>query len=98
MVPFRLDWNHRRVPGDELLDNCFANYVRTSAIVWVVDPGTNVLHAYDATNLSNELYSSQQNSTRDALGSHVKFAPVTVVNGTVYVGTKTQIVGYGLLP
>jgi hypothetical protein len=69
-----------------------------NAIVWAVDPGTNVLHAYNATNLSNELYNSKQNGTRDALGSHVKFAPVTVVDGKVYVGTKTQIVGYGLLP
>jgi hypothetical protein len=69
-----------------------------NAIVWVVEPAKAVLHAYDATNLGNELYNSRQNSTRDALGSNVKFAPVTVVNGRVYIGTKTRIVGYGLLP
>ena len=70
----------------------------TNGIVWVVEPGKAILHAYDAINLANELYNSKQNSTRDALGSNVKFAPPTVVNGKVYVGTRTQIVGYGLLP
>jgi len=69
-----------------------------NAIVWIVDPTASVLHAYDATNLGSELYNTKQNSTRDALGSKVKFAPVTVVNGKVYVGTKTRIVAYGLLP
>ena len=69
-----------------------------NAIVWVVEPAKAILHAYDATNLANELYNSSQNSTRDALGSNVKFAPVTVVNGKVYVGTKTRLVAYGLLP
>lgn len=56
------------------------------------------LHAYSASDLGTELYNSNQNSTRDALSSNVKFAPVTVVNGKVYVGTKTKVVGYGLLP
>ena len=70
----------------------------SNGIVWVVEPANAVLHAYSATNLTNELYNTTQNSTRDALGSNVKFAPVTVVNGRVYVGTKTRLVGYGLLP
>ena len=70
----------------------------SNGIVWVVEPAKAILHAYNATNLANELYNSNQNSTRDALGSNVKFAPVTVVNGRVYVGTKTRVVGYGLLP
>jgi len=69
-----------------------------NAIVWAVEPAKAILHAYDANNLSNELYNSSQNSARDSLGSNVKFAPVTVVNGKVYVGTKNHIVGYGLLP
>ena len=69
-----------------------------NAIVWAVEPAKAVLHAYDATNLTNELYNSNQNSARDALGSNVKFAPVTVVNGRAYVGTKTRLVAYGLLP
>ncbi len=70
----------------------------SNGIVWVVEPANPILHAYNATNIALELYNSKQNSTRDALGSNVKFAPVTVANGKVYVGTKTSVVAYGLLP
>ena len=69
-----------------------------NAIVWAVEPAKSVLHAYDATNVANELYNSNHNATRDALGSHVKFAPPTVANGKVYVGTKDHLVVYGILP
>jgi len=69
-----------------------------NAIVWAVEPSKSILHAYDATNLSNELYNSNQNATRDALGSHVKFAPATVANGKVYVGTQNHLVAFGILP
>ena len=67
-------------------------------ILWVVQPIVSILHAYDATNLANELYNSTQASGgRDALGSNTKFAPPTVVNGKVYIGTKNALVVYGLL-
>jgi hypothetical protein len=70
----------------------------TNGIVWVVQPIISILHAYDATNLANELYNSTQASGgRDALGSNTKFAPPTVVNGKVFVGTKNAVVVYGLL-
>src|SRR5438874_574692 len=69
-----------------------------NGIVWAVEPSKAILHAYDANDVSNELYNSNQNATRDALGSNVKFAPATVVNGKVYVGTKTKLVVYGILP
>lgn len=69
----------------------------SNGIVWAVLPGTpGSLHAYDATNLAHELYNSTQNSSRDNLGDTVKFAPPLVVNGKVYVGTRTQLVVYGL--
>jgi hypothetical protein len=70
----------------------------SNGIVWIIEPAKAILHAYNATNLANELYNSNQNSKRDALGSNVKFAPVTVVNGKVYIGTRTSLVTYGLLP
>jgi hypothetical protein len=54
-----------------------------------------VLHAYDATKLSTELYNTNQKPTRDSLGSSIKFAPPLVVNGKVYVGTKSHLVVYG---
>jgi hypothetical protein len=67
----------------------------SSGILWAVEKGAGVLHAYDATKLSTELYNTGQNAARDALGSSIKFAPPLVVNGKVYVGTKNHLVVYG---
>jgi hypothetical protein len=66
-----------------------------SGILWAVEKGAGVLHAYDANKLGTELYNTAQNATRDALGNAIKFAPPLVVNGKVYVGTRTQLVVYG---
>jgi hypothetical protein len=66
-----------------------------SAILWAVERSTNILHAYDATKLSREFYNSNQNTTRDALGTAVKFAPPLVINGKVYIGTHDSLVAYG---
>jgi hypothetical protein len=80
-----------------------------TGIVWVVGPpnscsgngcnpnGPGVLHAYDATNLGNELYNSGQNSSRDQLDSYTKFSVPTIANGRVFVGTLTSLSIYGLL-
>ena len=68
----------------------------TNGIVWIIERA-GILHAYDATNIATELYNSSQAGTRDTLGTAVRFAPPTVANGRVYVGTKTQLVVYGLL-
>jgi uncharacterized protein (TIGR03437 family) len=67
------------------------------AIVWVLEPA-NILHAYDARNLEVELYNSDQNHDRDALGPYVKFTPPMVANGKVYAGTQNSLDVYGLLP
>lgn len=57
-----------------------------------------ILRAYDAGNVTRELWNSQQNATRDALGNFSKFSPPTVANGKVYVGTLSKkLVVYGLL-
>ena len=68
-----------------------------SGILWAVEKTANVLHAYDALHITTELYNTAQNSTRDALGSSVKFAPPLVINGKVYVGTHDHLVVYGNL-
>jgi len=68
----------------------------SSGIVWAIDP-EGILRANDAANLSTELYNSNQNHSRDALGAPVKFAPPMVANGKVYAGTQTALVVYGLL-
>jgi hypothetical protein len=59
-------------------------------------PGT--LHAFDALNLSDELWNSSVNATEDSLGGFAKFVNPTVVNGKVYVATSSgAVVVYGLL-
>src|SRR5581483_8639114 len=83
----------------------------SNGIVWAVDsscygipsPCGNtatpaVLHAFDATNLSHELWNSSQAGQRDQAGSAVKFSVPTVANGKVYIGTRTEVDVYGLLP
>ena len=70
----------------------------SNGIVWVVESdygGT--LHAYDASNLANELYNTQMNRSRDVLGSFVRFSVPTIANGRVYVGTGAALVVFGLL-
>jgi hypothetical protein len=99
----------------------------TQGIVWALDNNTYctlpygggvsapcgpaVLHAYDATNLSTELWNSTM-GTGNTAGYAVKFTVPTVANGKVYVGTRGNNTGgpdnststpgeldvYGLLP
>ena len=73
----------------------------TEGIVWTVEytlSNTITLHAYDGTNLATELYNTQQNATRDALGRGTVFAVPTVIDGRVYVVAVNQLNVYGLLP
>src|SRR5258708_3562729 len=65
-------------------------------IVWAVETTAGgTLHAYDATDVSKELYNSQQRAA-DRLGSYVKFSTPTIANGRVYVGTQNSIAVFGL--
>jgi hypothetical protein len=79
-----------------------------TGVLWALQPGRcsgpgcnpsspGILHAYDATNLDVELYNSQQNSTRDAMDSYMKFAVPIVANGKVYVCSQSTLYVYGLL-
>jgi len=71
-------------------------------IVWAVENAAfssqlpAVLHAYDATDLSHELYNSQQVASRDKLPKGVGFGVPTVANGKVYVGTISELAVFGL--
>jgi hypothetical protein len=67
-------------------------------IVWAAENGsTAVLHAYDATNLSKELYNSTQAGSRDAFGAGNKFITPTIADGRVFVGTTNGVGVFGLL-
>ena len=70
----------------------------SNAILWATE-NTNpaVLHAYDATDLSTELYNSNQAGTRDQFGAGNKFITPTIANGKVYVGTTNGVGAFGLL-
>jgi hypothetical protein len=71
-----------------------------NGIVWAVQNiNPAVLHAYDATNLANELYNTTQAAGgRDQFGAGNKFIAPIIVNGKVYVGTPTGVAVFGLLP
>jgi hypothetical protein len=76
----------------------------SSAIAWVIDTsaygskGPAVLHAYNATNLAQELYNSSQNLARDNPGGAVKYAAPVVADGKVFVRGEYALSVYGLLP
>ncbi len=88
----------------------------SDGILWMIDQGlplqnaagtptTATLRAYDAGDLSTELYNSSQNSG-DAPGYGIKFTSPVVANGRVYISTgldlttvtnpRGEIVVYGL--
>jgi uncharacterized protein (TIGR03437 family) len=75
-----------------------------SGILWEItgnynDLTTNAtLHAYDASNLANELWNSNQNPARDGMGAIVKFVNPTVANGRVFAPSFDNAINvYGLL-
>jgi uncharacterized protein (TIGR03437 family) len=59
-----------------------------NGILWTIDPAAQ-LHAFDAANLSNQLY-------QGSVGSFVKFSTPTIANGKVYVGTLNSLDVFGL--
>jgi outer membrane protein assembly factor BamB len=73
----------------------------SNGIVWAVEAhgsDAGVLHAYDASNLANELYSSDAVAGgRDAFADN-KFITPMIANGRVYVGTSSGVMVFGLLP
>jgi len=77
----------------------------TNGIAWVVTIGSGssksggpaALYAFDATDVSHELYNSEQVPARDQAGNTVKFSVPTIMNGKVYVGTTSELDIFGLL-
>jgi uncharacterized repeat protein (TIGR03806 family) len=74
---------------------------KSNAIAWAIEnaggetPATPcILRAYNATNLAQELYSSDQLS-RDTAANAVKFTVPTIANGKVYVGGQYGVSVFG---
>jgi hypothetical protein len=69
-------------------------------IVWVNEKsaaGVGILHAYDATDVSKELWNSNMNSVRDALGEGIGFGTPVVADGRVIISYDTNVGVFGLL-
>ena len=70
------------------------------------EPG--ILTAFDATDLTHELWDSRMDLTRDDVGEYAKFNPPTIANGKVYLAgfvgpaaagqDSGQLLVYGLVP
>jgi PQQ-like domain len=72
-----------------------------TAILWALDTTGNggpVLHAYDATDLTKELYNTTQSAARDTIHATGKYTVPVVINGHVYIGTQSGVDVFGLLP
>jgi hypothetical protein len=75
----------------------------SNGIVWEIDNsnhdngGAAILRAYDATDVSKELYDSTQAGSRDTAGTALKFTVPTVAGGKVFVGTANELDIYGIL-
>jgi len=93
------------MPGGMLSVSANGNTPGTG-IVWASHPKSNanqavvegILRAYDATDLTNELWNSEQNAGRDSVGNFAKFCVPTIANGKVYLATFSgKVIVYGLL-
>ncbi len=75
----------------------------SNGILWTIEhkgsqrtTGAALLHAWDALDLTKELYNSDQNGATDVPGLGIKFSVPTIANGKVYVGTQTELDVYGI--
>lgn len=75
-----------------------------NGIVWAIATKTwngpnrsAILYAFDANNMSEPLYTSEQNSNRDRAGMATRFVIPLVVNGHVYFGARDEVEVYGLV-
>lgn len=77
-----------------------------TGIVWATTPTGNsnpitvkgILRAFDASDVSKQLWNSAQNEAFDSIGNFAKFAPPTIANGKVYVPSFSgELHVFGLL-
>jgi hypothetical protein len=84
-------------PG--VLPSVSANGI-SNGIVWAIEnTGTAVLHAYVASDLTQELYNSNQAAGgRDHFGAGNKFITPMIADGKVFAATTNSVAVFGLLP
>jgi hypothetical protein len=73
----------------------WASYAFSGDAESFVSPG--ILRAFDAKDVSKELWNNRQNLPRDGAGNYAKFSSPTIANGHVYLPTfSNRVVVYGL--
>jgi outer membrane protein assembly factor BamB len=95
------EWSHSAFTGLAISANGGQD---RSGILWIttgyqLDPAiTGILRAFDASDLSHELWNSDLSGGPDRPGAFAKFAIPTVADGKVYVPTFSNVIAvYGLL-
>ncbi len=93
--------SHRPMPGMSV--SAYGS-LSSSGILWATSldvsslPGAGTLHAFDALDLTVELWNSGM-TPGDAIGNFTKFANPTIANGKVFQADSSgEINVYGLLP
>src|SRR5438309_11353603 len=72
-----------------------ASYAFRGDAEHIVSPG--ILRAFDANDVTTELWNNRQNVSRDGAGNYAKFSSPTIANGHVYLPTfSNRVVVYGL--
>jgi hypothetical protein len=73
----------------------WASYPSSGDAESFVTPG--ILRAFDANDVTRELWNNQQNAARDGAGNYAKFSAPTIADGHVYLPTfSNRVVVYGL--
>jgi hypothetical protein len=69
-----------------------------NGIVWATENTSPMnLHAYNATNLTKEIYNSNQAGTRDHSGGGNKYITPMIASARVYIGEAGKVAVFGLL-
>ena len=73
----------------------WASYAFSGDAEHNVSPG--ILRAFDANDVTKELWNNRQNVSRDGAGNYAKFSSPTIADGHVYLPTfSNRVVVYGL--
>ncbi|MEO8960376.1 MAG: T9SS type A sorting domain-containing protein [Ginsengibacter sp.] len=75
----------------------WASHAKNGSAGWTTVSG--MLQAFDATDVTRELWNSNWNAKRDSTGMFAKFVPPTIANGKVYMASFSgKLNVYGLNP